>query len=862
MKRNRRNLALAGYVLVLIMLTAGVGAQETEVSDPEEKPKPMAVFEGTVTVGTRVEGRSSTETTAPIDVISVEALTRNGYADLGEVLQLLAPSFNLSRTQISDSSDLFRPATLRGLHPDQVLVLINGKRRHTQAVLSLPNTVGGGAAGTDMNAIPLSAIESIEVLRDGAAAQYGSDAIAGVINIKLKTASEGSQIDTQTGAYYEGDGETFTVSANTGFKLGDDGFFNLSAEFRQGDTTNRADGSPFAGGQVRFQVGEADRQFTSLFFNMGIPIGKSTELYSFGGYSTRDALGAGFFRRVDQADRAVPQVYPEGFLPRIDNEARDYSFAAGVKRDFSDSWTLDTSVVLGSNRYSFNSQNTINASIAGEYLLNNPGASDADVAANAGPREGFSGAIEFDQLTLNVDMHGQVDWGWNDVIYTSFGFEYRDESYRLTPGDLASYSCGASSPLLVNIPSVSDPDTPANCGFQAFPGLRPETKTNTARDSYAFYLDFENNLTDEFLLGLAVRFEDYGDVGDETSGKLSFRYKTSEDFAFRGAVSTGFRAPSLQQLSYSAVTTTLGSGGLTQSLLAPVGSPLPTALGVDNLDIESSSSFSLGFVWEPSDHLLVTVDAYSVAIDDRIILGGFLTEDSLRAAGLDAAADIIENSGVQQVNFFSNSIDTKTKGLELVVDYNAAALGGYLDITFALSFNETEVQAINAPTGVDESVILTTAARTGIELGQPQERGNLTFDWGNDKWSLLSRFNYFGETQEAWFTAIGNGIPESVAEFFGVDTSTTHVIDSAVLVDLEISYQLNNHLKLALGANNVFDKRPDELVENDFQRAITEPFPAAAWGGTQTFGGFRYPLRAVSYGFNGGFYYLKASYRF
>ena len=857
----KSSFALFFTILLSFWILAPAIAQDPDET-AEEPNLDDIVIQDSVTVGTRVEGRSSTETTVPIDVISGEALEKVGYVDLGEALQLVAPSFNLSRTQISDGSDLFRPATLRGLQPDQVLVLINGKRRHTQALLSLANTIGEGAAGTDVNSIPIAAVESIEVLRDGAAAQYGSDAIAGVINIILKSSTGETHLNTMAGNYKEGDGDTFNVSLNTGFEIGDEGFLNLTGEFREADSTNRADGSPFAGGQVRFQAGEAEREFSSMFYNLEVPISESTDFYSFGGFSNRDALGAGFFRRVDQADRAVPQVYPVGFLPRIANEASDFSIAAGIQHEFEGGWALDVSAVLGSNEYSFGSVNTINASIAGEYLANNPGASDADIAANAGPREGHSGEIEFEQLTLNIDLSGELDWGWNDVIYSAYGIEYRDESYSLDPGELASYSCGASSPLLIEIPSVSNPGTLANCGFQAFPGLRPETATDTGRDSLALYADFESNLTDRFLLGVAARYEDYGDIGDNTSGKVSFRFEASEDFALRGALSTGFRAPSLQQMSYSAVTTNLGGGGLTQSLLSPVGSPLPVALGINNLGLESSQSTSLGFVWDVTDRLLVTVDAYQVDIDDRIILGGFLTEGALRSSGLNQAADALAASGVQQANFFSNGINTQTDGLELVADYNTAAMGGYLGITFALSFNDTEVQDVNAPNGVDEDVILTDASRTGIELGQPSERATFTLDWGNEKVSFLSRVSYFGETQEAWFTALGNGIPASVAEFFQVDTSPTHVIDAAALVDLEIGYKFSDHIKVTLGANNVFDQTPDELANNDFQRAITEPFPAAPGGGTQTFGGFRYPLRAVSYGFNGAFYYLKAGFTF
>ena len=431
------------------------------------------VLEEVITIGTRVEGRTATQAAVPIDIIQADELAKGGFTELGQSLQSLAPSFNFSRTQISDGGDLFRPATLRGLQPDQTLVLINGKRRHSQAIFQPANTVGGGASGTDMNAIPLTALRAVEVLRDGAAAQYGSDAIAGVINLQLKDTTDETTGFIQYGEMGDGDGETVTAGINTGFELGSEGgFVNFSLEYRDFEETNRANPGWFQG--------DAGGDFSTFFYNAALPIGDGGELYSFGGYSERSALGSGFRRAADSAAQNVPQVYPDGFLPNIANEAEDISFAIGYRKEFSEEWDFDVSYVYGENEYEFDSENTINASIAGEYLQKNPGASDADIAANSGPSGGFSGGRGFEQSTFNLDLHGSIDVG-GEPLYIAIGAEYRDETATSEAGVFASYSCG--SQVTASVPSVIDPEQLAGCGFQPFPvflRMKKWTPTETA----------------------------------------------------------------------------------------------------------------------------------------------------------------------------------------------------------------------------------------------------------------------------------------------------------------------------------------------------------------------------------------------
>ncbi|MDT8318918.1 MAG: TonB-dependent receptor plug domain-containing protein, partial [Xanthomonadales bacterium] len=434
-KRSCYFMAVASGALGMTMMPAS--AQEAETQQPETQ------LEEVVTIGTRVEGRSATETTVAIDIIGAEELNRNtGLFETGELLQRLAPSFNFSRTAISDGSDIFRPATLRGLGPDQVLVLINGKRRHNRALLGLSGTVGQGSAGVDFNAIPTLALAQVEILRDGAAAQYGSDAIAGVINLNLKqTVNEFTAI-SMVGQTYDGDGERYQVQANGGVPIGNGGFINLTGEYRNGDPTNRAADSPQFPGQQIFQHGDADTDFFGGFFNAGLPVSETVELYAFGGYSEGRATGAGFYRFVDQADRSVPQVFPEGFLPRDTNKSEDGSLALGIRGDIVDDWTFDLSGVWGKNDYTFGVENTLNTSIAADFFNNNPGATDAEVAANAGPMGGFSGSQSFEQITFNLGINGQVDVGLASPLNIAVGAEYRDETFKLAPGQFESFSCG------------------------------------------------------------------------------------------------------------------------------------------------------------------------------------------------------------------------------------------------------------------------------------------------------------------------------------------------------------------------------------------------------------------------------------
>ncbi|KZN30301.1 ligand-gated channel protein [Pseudoalteromonas luteoviolacea S2607] len=834
--------------IALALLASTTMAQANEPT--EEKIETISVL------GSKVSNRTATESTSPIDILDTEQLNKGGFTELGQSLQSIAPSFNFSRTQVSDGSDLFRPATLRGLQPDQTLVLINGKRRHTQAIFGLSGTVGAGAAGTDMNSIPMMALKNVEILRDGAAARYGSDAIAGVINLSLNDSTGVTTGFFQGSSTGEGDGDTYAFGLNRGFDIGNEGgFINVSLEYRDADGTNRAErdtggSSTVAKGDlsdtVRWRQGNSDSEFMSIFYNAALPVGDK-ELYSFAGYSNRTALGNGFYRDFDRAERNVPQVYPDGFLPRIDNEAEDISFAVGLKGDINPDWNFDLSTVYGENQYDYSSSNTINASYAAEYLANNPNASSQDIADNAGPRGGYSGGFRFDQWTTNLDINGVIDRDNAEPVYLSIGAEYRKENYQIVPGEVASYACGASNAER-SFASVINPDVFADCGFQAYQGLRPDAANSADRSSHAIYVEAETLLNENWLVSAALRYEDVSDSGDDTIWKLASRYEVTEDLAVRAAASTGFRAPSLQQSGYTAFTTTLGGdGSLATSYTATAGSPFPSALGIDGLKLESSDNYNLGLAWDVSGNLSLTLDFYQIKIYDRINLGSFIGADSAELTNFADANTALKATGAVQGNFFSNSLDSTTKGVDLIASYNTDFGNGELEITFAANKNETTIDRVNSPEGIPDTIALDEQRRSFLTHGQPQERATLTFDYQTEQWSSLLRFNYFGETEVSYFAGRHIVLPD----FLSPTNSwqQTSVVESAVLVDVNFGYELTENLNLSVGVDNIFDETPDELGEDEVLNFITN-------------GAMRYPLRALPYGFDGMTYYAKVSFSF
>jgi iron complex outermembrane recepter protein len=838
--RHRKTVANRS-ILAPTALAAGMAlafpafAQEASTQSPATTPKTPATLDTIQVIGSRARGRTAEETPAPVDVISNEELTNTGAQEVGQLLQLLEPSFNFSRTTVSDGTDILRPATLRSLGPDQVLVLVNGKRRHQQALVNVQETVGRGSAGTDINAIPLSAIDRIEVLRDGAAAQYGSDAIAGVINIVLKQQTGHTDVSLMAGENYEGDGRVLSGSVNTGFKLGAEGFLNLSAEYRDRGETNRAgvattnllgwyDQAQFDAGRrdVKLHVGDADATDAYLWLNGEIPMGGG-ELYWFGGLSRREGSSFGFYRGPHD-NRTVPNYYPDGFLPNIVTTVEDASLAVGYRARLGDNWDWDFSVNHGRNDFSFHESNTVNVSWFYEPA---PGGG----IYGASPTEADTGKLKFRQTTANLDFRGLLNPAADHPVNLATGLEWRRDSYAMEAGDPVSWSYGRTNNRSVVINGQAG--TLAPPGTQGFPGFQPSNVVDRNRTSWAAYVDAEVNFTDRLLLGGAVRYEDYSDFGNTTNGKLSARWDINDVFAVRGTLSTGFRAPGMQQANYSYVQTTISGGTLTDVLVARNDSPVTLALGIPSLKEETSINKSFGFVFKPIENFSLTADVFRIDIDDRIVYSSTISVEP--AASCDAT---LSNCPIRRavgpdatgVQFFTNAVDTSTTGIDIVARANRDfASGTKFDFMAMFNFNKTEVKDVHSGSAViPEASLFSRGQEVRIERGQPREHHVLQGIWTRGNLDLTLRENYFGEVEAAEYGPF-------------------HA-DGKWLTDLAVGYRFSDRIKLTVGGNNIFDVYPTKWDPD-----AGFPFPQL---------GFTYGWETNPFGFGGGSYYARLDFRF
>ena len=766
-------------------------------------------LEQIVVTGTRVADRSATDTAVPIDVVSADVLAQQGATELNQALTTALPSFTFPRPGLADGTDTIRPATLRGLAPDQTLVLLNSKRRHPSSLVNVNGTVGRGSSAVDMNAIPTAAVQSIEVLRDGASAQYGSDAIAGVINLRLKERSDGGALNASygwressysvpVGAAPAGstwrpgdkasrdvsDGETVTVSGWKGFAIGDSGYLTLSAEYKDQSRTER-DGFdvrqqyPLVGTAFdpreetinRFNAwrGDPELEQLTLFANFGTDLGGSARLYGWAGYQDRDARSAGFYRRALDA-RNVIEIYPDGFLPIIHPTVTDYSGALGVAWEWG-SWSMDTSLVYGYNEMEFVIENTLNRSLG----------TDSGTRFDAG---GF----DHDQLVFNFSGVREFDWGMASPVNLAAGVEARLENYSIFAGEPDSYRNGG---VLLN-------GQPTASGAQVFPGFRPENAGSEDRTAVGAYVDLEANLTDKLLGSAAVRVEDYSDFGSNVSGKLSLRYDFTDSFALRGSVSNGFRAPSLQQ-QFFATTSTNFIGGVPFDITTfPATDPVAEALGAKPLDAETSLNFSVGAVMR-FGAVSLTIDAYQINIDDRIVLSENLTDavvrDFLQAQGF---------IGVGGGRFFLNGVDTETQGVDVVLHWPVESENmGRFDFTLAANFNQTDVTKVPPPSEALGEIYapnvppplfgrLNTLA---FEEGTPSDKFVATVNWNLRSFGATLRATRYGEALDA-----------------GSTPANDFVLDPQVLVDIEARWDVTEKVQLAVGADNVFDEYPDPFT--------------------------------------------------
>ena len=808
---------------------------------------PEPVIEELVTIGTRSRNRKLLQSTVPIDIVHGYSLARSAPASLGEQLQSQAPSFNFSRTMISDGADLVRPATMRGMSPDQLLVMLNGKRRHHQAQINIQQVVGRGSSGTDMNAIPTVMLERIEVLRDGASAQYGSDAIAGVLNLVLKSGQQAPELNVQYGQTKQGDGQSLISSVAGGFDLGLDASVFVAFEVQDRAATNRAaPDQRFDPERVSMRIGDAEQQSWNLFANGQWDINDNTELYGFGGSSRREGLSAGFYRGAGAvagqpavSGRYLPALNPEGFLPLQSTRTEDDSLALGAIIDLPEGWSLDLSSSWGENRFIQGTDYSVNVSL-GEQT----------------PTSATNGELKYSQWQNTLVASGLVAAAGVDELLITAGAEWRRENYDIATGEFASYAYGPSDDFSVFIPSPIDPcpiETGPVCsdgqsrsraqgGMQAFPGYR--LAVSDQRDSMAWFVEAEVVVDKRLAFALASRWENFGDVGPNLSGKLSFRYQLAPALMLRGGLATGFRAPGINQRSFTHVITNIGPDVLTNTLHAAEASVVLDGLGVPALSAERSKHSSIGAIWTPLEGFSLSVDGFYIEVANAIALSDVIAAQPGTCAPNCAFADILaaQENNIGAVQFMYNAMDTSTSGFDLVARYQWRHQWGQTQLSLLGHYNRTRVLELYGPSGIEPSDLYSDAQVMLTEQGQPRRRVLLTADWQYANWSTSVRLNRFGSVKTSYFTEAGLGVDLPNVE------EGVHKSGRAWLLDADLTYGLGSGFSVSLGGNNLLNTYPERLPEPSLLAEISG-------------GSFVYPWESSPYGINGAFYYLRTAYR-
>ncbi len=880
-----------------------------------------------IVTGTRRTDRTVADSPVPVDVISSEALTNTGLTETNKILNSLVPSFNFPQPSIADGTDVLRPASLRGLAPDQTLVLVNGKRRHVSALLNINGTVGRGSAAVDLNLIPGLAIERIEVLRDGASSQYGSDAIAGVINIQLKKASSGGTATATYGKYettLDGvanvtglqssagqpvadptdsrvlaantsgerkahDGATYTLATNIGLPLGKDGYFNVTAEYRDRNATNRAgydlrpnynrpapplfDTRELTFNRLEFKFGDAKTEDYNFFVNTGAPITDTIDFYAFASYGKRNGLSAANYRQQSAAANrdfstitpaTTPNaanftpLTPDGFLPFIDTDLKDYSITGGMKTVIA-GWDLDFSVGYGHNSFDYTVRNSLNTSYG-----------------TASQRTFDAGGLRFGQIVENVDLTHEYDVGFAKPLSVAIGGEFRSEDFKIVPGDLQSYTTGPlfraaiTNTTAVNCTAqggvfnagtsvCSFPGRAAAAGAQGFPGIPANSATDVNRHSYAGYVELDADPVQGFTATVAARYEHFSDFGDTFNGKLALRYEPVEGYALRGSVSNGFRAPSLHQQYFTTTSTNFINGLPVDISTLAVNSPVARALGSKDLKPEKSTNYSIGGTANPISGLTFTVDYYHIKIKNRVVL-----TENLGAAGAGTSAQntavkaLLDANGFQSVGaarFFINGLDTTTEGVDAVASYRLPLDNlGTWTLTAAYNHNNQKIdKRLNAlgPLATIPGLVLFGRVE-GIRFtdGQPSSKVVLSADGKVGDFGLTARSTRYGKV-------VSPGAASPIAD----PTSLTLLgpddiqLGAKWITDLELRYDLfDKRLGLAIGANNLFDVYPDRSPFGNRPTAIGGQYPVNQ---------YYLPYSGFSpFGFNGRFLYARASVKF
>ncbi|MEC8326520.1 MAG: TonB-dependent receptor [Pseudomonadota bacterium] len=886
-KALRKAILLACSSTLVSTMSYSALAEENNTEEVKKDVEKIAV------VGTRSAPRSIADSPVPIDIIGGDDLEKHGSSDMLELLVSQVPSFNVRQQPISDAATLIRPVNLRGLSSDSTLVLVNGKRRHRASVIAFQGGgVNDGAQGPDISVIPSIALKQVEVLRDGAAAQYGSDAIAGVMNFVLKDSAEGGSITVKYGEYFEGDGDTTTIEGNIGMPFTDDGFANLSFALKNADATSRsvqrpdaaalaASGNAYINDPAQIWGNPEIEDDLSIFGNVGLDLGNDKEFYMFGNYSERDATG-GFYYRNPQNREAVytnalryADTNNDGIIDDDDAPSHYQWLVADI-----------TGNGMGGCPSNGNQPGDPLVFEAGSMLADLPAYSEVMGNANCfaankyypgGYTPQFAGNIVDTSLTMGVE--GEISGGWLDEVYfdlsgsvgrnaadfylynsinPSLGFDspvdfdtgkYIQLEKTFNFDLVKSLEVGLDDPLNLaggfefreesfEIVSGEEAswkagplaDNGFNIGSHGFKGFGPESQGTNTRRNWAAYVDAEAYLTESLLLGAALRYEDYNTFGDTANYKLTLQYAISDDWQIRGSTSTGFRAPTVGQANVVNTATSLVGGELIQSFLAPPTDPLSAFYGGKELTPEESTSYALGTVYEYDDFFL-TVDYYNIEVTDRIAQSSQITVREEDYAELRSLG--VQNPElISAVTYFANDFDTTTQGVDIVANYSADLLNGATKFALAYNWNETTVDAFNPATTSDGKV-------KRLEEGMPQHRATFTITQNWDDISMFVRANYFGEYFAVHADDDCLGLDEE-----GNKKCWNEIADSSFTFDAEVSYFINESFKAAVGANNIFDQEAQKL-------------PTASYGVL----GAKY-YESGPYDYNGGFYYVKLSYMF
>jgi iron complex outermembrane receptor protein len=749
-----------------------------------------------IVTGTRTAGRTRLDSIAPVDVLSGASLQRQGTTEVAAALANVAPSINFPRAAATDATDAVRPATLRGLSPDQTLVLINGVRGHASASLNTNGSVGRGSAAVDLNTIPVAALDRVEVLRDGASAQYGSDAIAGVVNLRLREARSGggasvtygfydTQVDTARGSRHVTGENNVTASAWQGIGFGSDGFLTVTGEYNRRQPTNRADFDPrVTPTRVTGRFGDPALEQYTVFANAGTSLTDNWNLYGWVGYQDRNVEGTAFPRLPGvTTGYNVGTLYPNGFLPIINTKSVDLNSALGLRGDVA-GWNVDFNVSYGRNRLAFRTRNSANFA-----------------AGNASQTSFFDGRLIYDQWVAGLDVTRRFDVFQS--LNVAFGVEGRREGYKIEAGEPAG-----------------QPVSRVSAGAQGFPALTSANALERSRRNGSAYLDLEAQLTDALLFGIAGRFEDYSDFGSTANGKASLRYDVAKWLALRGTVSTGFRAPSLQQQYFTSTASVVQNGIPFLTATTPSTSGLGSALGGVPLDPEKSTNFSAGTVIRFGGFDL-SIDGYYIKLRDQLALS-----ENINAAFSPAVASLLDPYGVTAARFFINGLRSNTQGIDAVAHYRLRTAGaGAFDFTLAGNVNKVEITDVPtstatlnpAPTLFARSRVLT------VEQGTPGEKLTGTIDWSLDQLGALARVTYYGDVNQPGSTPADD-----------VRTGR-HAI-----TDLEFRYSAPRGAQFALGVSNLFDVYPDRTIPRNNTTGVI---------------GFPY---YSPFGFNGRYLYARA----